>query len=163
MKTIVIKCPKCDQKTFEVSAHSDQALALFSDEDGIPKSVEFRKGKCNDEECGYSKDENISDLMAVFDGLGEDNVDDSESKLLLLQGYVGDTFETEFCKGYLNYLKRQYAIASENFQEANKLYSKNLDDKVPGQAIYFWFWFDFMRLLSLLHLKDKNNFISTWG
>ena len=162
MKTIVIKCPKCDQRTFEVSAYSDEALALLSDEDGLPKSVEFRKGKCKNEECGYSKDENISDLMAVFNGLGKDNIDDSESKLLLLQAYVGDTFETEFCKGYLNYLKRQYAIASENFQEAKNLYSKNLDDNVPGQANYFGFWFDFMRLLSLLHLRDNNNFISTW-
>ena len=137
MKTIVIKCPKCDQKTFEVPAHSDEALAILSDEDGIPKSVEFRKGKCNNEECGYSKDEDISDLMAVFNGLGKDNIDDSESKLQLLQVYLGDTFETEFCKGYLNYLKRQYAIASENFQEAKKLYSKNLDDNVLGQTNYF--------------------------
>ena len=158
MKKITVECPKCNKKTFVVDVTDPELRSLGlsleqSDSNISITGIEFRKGKCKNKKCKYSKDEDSLDFIRIAKALADKETKDAEVRLHALSSYMKESYEFYFYIGYFKFLQKNYKSAIQNLTESRKLLTRSIRDC----GLYNYFWIDYILILAQLNAKHVEN------
>lgn len=159
MKKITVECPKCNKKTFVVDVTDDpelRSLGLSLEQSDFIISItgiEFRKGKCKNKKCKYSKDEDRLDLITIAKALADKETKDAEVRLQALSSHMKESYEFYLYIGYLKFLQKNYKSAIQNLTESRKVLNRTIRDC----GVYNYFWIDYILILAQLNAKHVEN------